>query len=78
MLQKAYNFITYWYFRYLLITELYMVEKWERHMFHIVLVIIFSLISLFNWTVTLSLVGYAVDNVKLNNFSLQMLGAVYS
>lgn len=41
MLNKIYefitNFISYWYFRYLLVTELYMVEKWERTMFRILL-----------------------------------------
>ncbi|KAJ8964099.1 hypothetical protein NQ314_005124 [Rhamnusium bicolor] len=35
MFQFVRNFINYWYFRYLLVTELYMVEKWERAMFRI-------------------------------------------
>lgn len=37
MLTYIRNFINYWYFRYLLVTELYMVEKWERAMFRILL-----------------------------------------
>lgn len=30
MLEKINKFIEYWWFRYLLATELYIVEKWER------------------------------------------------
>lgn len=30
VLEKLINFINYWWFRYLMITELYIVEKWER------------------------------------------------
>lgn len=31
------NFISYWYMRYLLVTELYLVEKWERQTIRILL-----------------------------------------
>lgn len=30
MLQEVNKFIEYWWFRYLMVTELYIVEKWER------------------------------------------------
>lgn len=30
MLQNIIDFCNYWWFRYLMVTELYMVEKWER------------------------------------------------
>jgi hypothetical protein len=40
MVKGVIDFIKYWYFRYLLVTELYMVEKWERAMFRILLKII--------------------------------------
>lgn len=30
-LQKLFSFLKYWYFRYMLVTELYMVEEWERN-----------------------------------------------
>lgn len=30
MLEQISNFIEYWWFRYLMVTELYIVEKWER------------------------------------------------
>lgn len=29
-IEKFSSFLGYWYFRYMLVTELYMVEKWER------------------------------------------------
>ncbi|CAG9834541.1 unnamed protein product [Diabrotica balteata] len=56
MIEAVKNFINYWYFRYLLVTELYMVEKWERTMFHIVMLAILSVLCLFNVTVILGLV----------------------
>lgn len=30
MLEQLNKFIEYWWFRYLMVTELYIVEKWER------------------------------------------------
>lgn len=30
ILDKLIKFINYWWFRYLMVTELYIVEKWER------------------------------------------------
>jgi hypothetical protein len=30
MIQSVWKFLCYWYFRYLMVTELYMVERWER------------------------------------------------
>lgn len=30
MLEQINKFIEYWWFRYLMVTELYIVEKWER------------------------------------------------
>lgn len=73
MFQEIWKFINYWYFRYLLITELYMVEKWERVMIHIVFVIIFTIIGLFNWTVVLGLVGYVVGPIANNHLPRQMI-----
>ena len=32
-IEQVTRFFSYWYLRYLLVTELYMVEKWERHLF---------------------------------------------
>ncbi|KYB28720.1 hypothetical protein TcasGA2_TC031035 [Tribolium castaneum] len=57
------GFINYWYFRYLLVTELYMVEKWERVMFHIVILLLLSLLSLFNTTVILGLVSWVTQMI---------------
>lgn len=28
--ENIWKFLSYWYFRYLMVTELYMVERWER------------------------------------------------
>lgn len=30
IVDKLIKFINYWWFRYLMVTELYIVEKWER------------------------------------------------
>ncbi|KAK5639734.1 hypothetical protein RI129_010545 [Pyrocoelia pectoralis] len=73
MLQELLKFINYWYFRYLLITELYMVEKWERVMIHIVLLIIFTIIGLFNWIVVLGAIGYFVGPVINDNIKRQVM-----
>ncbi|XP_026477292.1 serine palmitoyltransferase small subunit A-like [Ctenocephalides felis] len=48
MFEPITEFISYWYFRYLLVTELYMVEKWERVSIHIFFVIVFAALSYFN------------------------------
>ncbi|CAG9855732.1 unnamed protein product [Phyllotreta striolata] len=59
MLKSIQEFIKYWYFRYLVVTELYMVEKWERAMFHIVLFLVLSVLYIFNTTVVVGLVRTA-------------------
>ncbi|CAH2000532.1 unnamed protein product [Acanthoscelides obtectus] len=71
MLQSIRNFISYWYFRYLLVTELYMVEKWERTMFHIVLFIVLSVLYIFNTTIMLSLVKLLTSNLFHGGDTLQ-------
>ncbi|KAK9710019.1 hypothetical protein QE152_g26259 [Popillia japonica] len=53
MFKSMWIFIQYWYMRYLLVTELYMVEKWERVMIHFVFFMIFCVISLLNASVVL-------------------------
>ncbi|XP_008551583.1 serine palmitoyltransferase small subunit A [Microplitis demolitor] len=52
-LEKLISFVSYWYFRYTLVTELYMVEKWERYFIHIFMLILFGLTFVFNYTVLL-------------------------
>lgn len=37
-LKSVWQFLNYWYFRYLMVTELYMVEKWERAVASILLI----------------------------------------
>ncbi|KAF0756043.1 Uncharacterized protein FWK35_00009137, partial [Aphis craccivora] len=38
---KIIDFISYWYMRYLLVSELYLVERWERCMIHTIMFILF-------------------------------------
>ncbi|TGZ54264.1 Uncharacterized protein DBV15_06236 [Temnothorax longispinosus] len=56
------SFLQYWYFRYTLVTELYMVEKWERNFINIFLVVLFSLFFVFNYKVLLPVTQYVVGN----------------
>ncbi|XP_011503032.1 PREDICTED: serine palmitoyltransferase small subunit A-A [Ceratosolen solmsi marchali] len=53
LLEKVLSFLQYWYFRYTLVTELYMVEKWERHFINIFLVSLFCLLFYFNHKILL-------------------------
>ncbi|XP_005188773.1 uncharacterized protein LOC101892694 [Musca domestica] len=57
MLQNIIDFCNYWWFRYLMVTELYMVEKWERVTIHIIFAILFILFWYFNYSVLLSVTG---------------------
>uniref|UniRef100_A0A0K8TND3 Putative conserved protein with signal anchor n=1 Tax=Tabanus bromius TaxID=304241 RepID=A0A0K8TND3_TABBR len=57
MLSDVLDFINYWWFRYLMVTELYMVEKWERVTIHVVFLVLFVLFWFFNYTVLLSITG---------------------
>jgi hypothetical protein len=70
MVKGVIDFIKYWYFRYLLVTELYMVEKWERAMFHIVLFIFLTILSLFNTSVVVGLVSLFTNSLFVQD-SLQ-------
>ncbi|XP_055376817.1 uncharacterized protein LOC129609010 [Condylostylus longicornis] len=55
MMKKIVDFINYWCFRYQLVTELYMVEKWERITIHVIFFAIFLLFWIFNYTLLLPL-----------------------
>ncbi|CAH0403735.1 unnamed protein product [Chilo suppressalis] len=50
---KVKEVISYWYLRYQLATELYMVEPWEKTVVHLLFAIIFGLFWYFNTTVVL-------------------------
>ncbi|KAI5638262.1 small subunit of serine palmitoyltransferase-like domain-containing protein [Phthorimaea operculella] len=52
--KKPKNFLSYWYQRYLLATELYMVEPWERVVIHIIFAILFWLFWSFNYNFVVS------------------------
>ncbi|CAK9799560.1 hypothetical protein ANTPLA_LOCUS2008 [Anthophora plagiata] len=59
-LQKLSSFLKYWYFRYMLVTELYMVEKWERNFVNVFLVTLFFTVFLFNYKVVLPFIQYTL------------------
>ncbi|CAG9855820.1 unnamed protein product [Phyllotreta striolata] len=53
MFDSIKSFISYWYFRYLLVTDLFMVEKWERAAFHIMVLFTVLILYVFNTTILL-------------------------
>ncbi|XP_052897821.1 uncharacterized protein LOC128304652 [Anopheles moucheti] len=57
LLDRVLSFINYWWFRYLMITELYMVESWERVTIHVFLFVIFLVQWYFNCKVVLPFTG---------------------
>lgn len=56
------SFLKYWYFRYTLVTELYMVEEWERNFINIFLLALFCFFFLFNYRVLLPVTQYILGN----------------
>ncbi|CAG9799955.1 unnamed protein product [Chironomus riparius] len=52
-LNSVLKFINYWFFRYLMVTELYMTEPWERVAIHVFLFLIFLAQFAFNYSVLL-------------------------
>ncbi|XP_031633286.1 uncharacterized protein LOC116347032 [Contarinia nasturtii] len=63
MLEQINKFIEYWWFRYLMVTELYIVEKWERVTMHVILLILFLLVGYFNFSVVMPLVSKMIRPV---------------
>lgn len=57
MLNNIINFANYWWFRYLMVTELYVVEKWERVTIHVIFMVLFCVFWYFNYSVLLSVTG---------------------
>ncbi|XP_026288111.1 serine palmitoyltransferase small subunit B [Frankliniella occidentalis] len=49
------DFFSYWYFRYLMVTELYIVERWEQRVMNVAFVLLFVLFWYFNSTVLVNL-----------------------
>uniref|UniRef100_A0A336MFE7 CSON000319 protein n=1 Tax=Culicoides sonorensis TaxID=179676 RepID=A0A336MFE7_CULSO len=64
---KLLEFINYWWFRYLMVTELYIVEKWERVVIHVFFLAVFLLQWCFNQTILLKITGtlLGLDNTQL-------------
>ncbi|XP_026744059.1 uncharacterized protein LOC113505512 [Trichoplusia ni] len=53
-IKRIQQFINYWYVRYLLVTELYMVDTWEKIVVHILFGIIFVMFWYFNYSIIVS------------------------
>ncbi|KAJ8947577.1 hypothetical protein NQ318_010089 [Aromia moschata] len=78
-MRAVWDFINYWYFRYLLVTELYMVEKWERVMFHIIVFTLLFIFYLFNTTIVVGLVKMVTDGIfNQGNLSQSEYGGIAS
>lgn len=56
---NIFDFISYWYMRYLLVSELYLVEKWERHTIRI----------LFAHCFTVAVIVTTYNSYALSSFS---------
>lgn len=64
-LQKLFSFLKYWYFRYMLVTELYMVEEWERN-FISILSKIYIKIKIYSKNITIYNFIYLKNSNKLS------------
>ncbi|XP_011314412.1 uncharacterized protein ghi [Fopius arisanus] len=53
ILNSIWSFFAYWYFRYTIVTELYMVAKWERYFMNIFFLAMFGLLFIFNYNILL-------------------------
>ncbi|XP_073965972.1 uncharacterized protein [Choristoneura fumiferana] len=54
LVKKVQKFFAYWYQRYLLATEMYMVEPWEKAVIHFIFLVLFSLFWWFNSSLVVS------------------------
>ncbi|CAH2229722.1 jg27934 [Pararge aegeria aegeria] len=57
---KAGNWFSRWFTRYLLATELYMVEPWEKVFIHVIFAIVFGLFWYFNY----SIIVYVIAQIR--------------
>ncbi|CAG4980472.1 unnamed protein product [Colias eurytheme] len=61
LIKKVRAFISHWYLRYLVSTELYMVEPWERVVIHILFAIVFGLFWYFNYSIIVNAISHFRD-----------------
>ncbi|KAL0810327.1 hypothetical protein ABMA28_010480 [Loxostege sticticalis] len=52
--RKKQNFFSYWYMRYEMATEMYMVEPWEKVVVHALFAVVFLLFWYFNSAIVIS------------------------
>ncbi|KAL1516722.1 hypothetical protein ABEB36_000593 [Hypothenemus hampei] len=64
--------ISYWYMRYLLVTELFMVDTWERKLFHVITLLLLLVLSLFNHILVLGAIKYIRVLCFLNFFGSEL------
>ncbi|XP_030037384.2 serine palmitoyltransferase small subunit B [Manduca sexta] len=57
MIKKIQQYIKYMYIRYLLVTELYMVETWEQILIHLLFLVLFIGFWYFNYSILMSGIG---------------------
>ncbi|EFN79603.1 hypothetical protein EAI_00806 [Harpegnathos saltator] len=62
LVQRLQSFLKYWYFRFMLVTELYMVERWERNFINIFFLVVFSLFFVFNYKILLPFTQYMLQH----------------
>ncbi|CAG4960718.1 unnamed protein product [Parnassius apollo] len=54
IVQRIRKSVNLWYVRYLVATELYMVEPWEKVVIHVFFVLMFGLFWYFNYSIILN------------------------
>ncbi|KAJ0170581.1 hypothetical protein K1T71_013952 [Dendrolimus kikuchii] len=57
IVKKIQQFIKYWYVRYLLVTELYMVDTWEKITVQIIILVLFGLFWYFNYSIVMNVIS---------------------
>ncbi|XP_065346009.1 serine palmitoyltransferase small subunit A [Cloeon dipterum] len=77
MIRSVWRFICYWYFRYTMVTELYMVEPWEQVVVHCFFLMLFLILAYFNYSVLLGTVSFLlpVKNTTLQLSNPDMISA---
>ncbi|XP_077302808.1 ghiberti [Arctopsyche grandis] len=77
MLSMIWKFIKYWYFRYLVVTELYMVEPWERMLMHVLFAVPIIGLWYFNYTIISEMTGFGEFAKMPDSRDINMLPASF-
>ncbi|XP_045781250.1 uncharacterized protein LOC123878182 [Maniola jurtina] len=60
--KKVGNLVSRWFTRYLLSTELYMVEPWEKVFIHVVFAMVFGALWYFNHAIIVHVIAHVRDS----------------